>query len=128
MSQERKQMAALHLRLGAKAIDIALIFFITLGLIGLLGVESPIPSCVFLGLFLLSDGISGQSIGKRVFKIRVIVFRTQKPIGFGRSIVRNSLALSSLLLLPAIINYILYVSYFRILGDFLAGTCVIKET
>ena len=128
MSQERKQMAALHLRLGAKAIDIALIFFITLGLIGLLGVESPIPSFVFLGLFLLSDGIGGQSIGKRVFNIRVIVFRTQQPIGFVRSIVRNSVALSSLLLLPAIINYILYVYYFRILGDFLAGTCVIKET
>lgn len=128
MSQERKQMAALHLRLGAKAIDIALLLFITLGLIGLLGVESPIPSFVFLGLFLLSDGIGGQSIGKRVFNIRAVVFKSQRPIGFGRSIVRNSVALSYFLLLPAVINYILYVSYFRRVGDFLAGTCVIKDT
>ena len=128
MSQERKRMAALHLRLGAKAIDIALLFLITLALTSLLGSESLIPSFVFLGLFLLSDGIGGQSIGKRVFNIRVIVFRTQQPIGFVRSIVRNSVALSYVFVLPAVFNYILYVIYFRRLGDFLAGTCVIKET
>ena len=122
------QMAALHIRLIAKFIDLIICFLIYAILTSLVGRETILPEITFFSLFILSDSINGQSIGKRLLKIRAIEFKTQKPIGFIRSIIRNSLALSNFLLIPAAINYILYVSYFRRLGDFVAGTCVVKAT
>lgn len=122
------QMAALHLRLIAKFIDLLLCFAIYALLSSLVGRETVLPEIAFFSLFLLSDSVKGQSIGKRLLKIRALEFKTQKPIGFVRSIIRNSLVLLNFLLIPAAINYILYVSYYRRLGDFLAGTCVVKTT
>ena len=122
------QMAALHIRFIAKFIDLIVCFSIYTLISTLFGRETALPEIAFFSLFLLSDSINGQSIGKRLLNIRVIEFKTQNSIGFIRSIVRNSLALLNFLLIPAVIDYILYVSYFRRLGDFIAGTCVVKTT
>lgn len=126
-------IASLHLRVLAKFIDFLICFFISLILTYLLGKNplgeySQIPNIVFVILFVLSDASHGQSIGKKLCNIRVVNFKTQAPIGLGRSLLRNLFALLNFLVLPAVLNYILYVSYYRRLGDFIAGTCVVIDT
>ena len=81
----------------------------------------------YLILFLLGDTFHGQSIGKRLLKIQIVNFKTQKPTGFIISVVRNLICLLNFTLIFAAINYILFVYYYRNLSDFLTGTCVIEN-
>ena len=77
----------------AKAVDLALLV--------LLSVLLPHPAGVFLGLIyvIVQDGLPGaQSVGKRLFKLRVVMFSgvgdgglgPQKPCDLTRSAIRNA--------------------------------------
>ena len=81
---------------------------------------------LFLLLIFTSDINQGQSIGNRLLKIQVVNFKTGKPAGVIQSIIRNLVFPLNFFLIPLAVNYILYVSYFRMMGDFLSGTCVVS--
>lgn len=121
------QMASTFHRFAAKMIDLTLLLVVLTSAIGLFGIESLAVQLLLASLFLISDGFNGQSLGKRLCKIQVVNFKTAEPIGFIRSIIRNSVFIINILLIPTVINAILLVSYYRRLGDFLAGTCVISS-
>ena len=78
------------------------------------------------GYFIVCELImNGQSIGKRIFKLRVIR-DNGLPVGFSQSLVRN-------LIRPAVdmlyigLFVILFSKHHKRLGDFAAGTVVISE-
>ena len=121
-----QQMASLVSRTLAIIIDIA-IFLAISRLIGFIfSLEYDSVNIVFLFLIFVSDVYHGQSIGKRLLKIQVVNFKTGKPAGAIRSIIRNILFPLNILLISLAVNYILYVSYFRMMGDFVSGTCVVN--
>lgn len=75
----------------------------------------------FLGYFLLKDGLGeGQSLAKRIFRIRVIR-RDGQPCGFGRSILRNLILVIPLF---ALVDALMVFKGRRI-GDLLGGTLVV---
>jgi uncharacterized RDD family membrane protein YckC len=43
----------------------------------------------WLVYFLFKDGLGGQSVGKRMMKIRVVHHDTKRPCSFGQSFWRN---------------------------------------
>lgn len=75
-----------------------------------------------LGYFLLSDSLpNGQSIGKKLLRIRVINEKSGKPCSVGQSLLRN-------VTFPlGIFDWIfIFFGSHRRLGDFLASTIVVK--
>jgi len=77
------------------------------------------------GYFLLRDGLSGGSLGKRICGLRVVDARTGEPCRLVQSVVRN-------LLLVAIGAVDLVVPFFRPdgrrIGDTVAGTVVVGRS
>lgn len=75
---------------------------------------------VFWAYFLFSDGIFGQGVGKRVMKIKVVNFGTNKSCSFAQSFWRN---LSGVL----IIDWFLALGKKQMrLGDMIANTQVVN--
>lgn len=69
----------------AKGVDLCVIF--------LLSIVLPYPVGVLLGFFytLVHDGIKdGQSLGKRLFHLKVIHLKDHKPCTLRESVIRNS--------------------------------------
>ena len=79
---------------------------------------------IYLYLF-LKDGFKGQSLLKRVFKLKVVDIKTGKPCRIWQSCLRNTIFIIPLFL---IIEYTImtYSSNLRRLGDRIAGTKVIE--
>lgn len=122
------QLTPIHKRIIAYIIDVVL--FITIAVLfsflsDFISIEYDFFKFCLI-LFLLGDTFHGQSIGKRLLKIQIVNFKTQKPTGFIVSVVRNLICLLNFTLIFAVINYILFVYYYRNLPDFLTGTCVIE--
>lgn len=123
------QLAPIHKRIIACIIDFTICMVIGISSVfafDFMSVQHDYALEICLILFLLGDMFHGQSIGKRLLKIQIINFKTQKPTGFIVSIVRNLICLSNSTLIFTAINYILFVYYYRNLSDFLTGTCVIE--
>ncbi len=124
------QLALIHKRIIAYIIDAVLLITIAVlfsFLSDFISIEYDYFFKFCLILFLLGDTFHGQSIGKRLLKIQIVNFKTQKPTGFIISVVRNLICLLNFTLIFAAINYILFVYYYRNLSDFLTGTCVIEN-
>lgn len=121
------QLASTFHRFVAKMIDLTLLLVLQISIIGLFGIETLATQLLLAMLFLISDGFNGQSLGKRLCNIQVVNFKSTQPIGIIRSIIRNSVFIMNILLIPTVVNTILMVSYHRRMGDFLAGTCVINK-
>lgn len=121
-----QQMASLVSRTLAIIIDIAIFLAISILIGFIFSLEYDSVNMAFLFLIFVSDVYQGQSVGKRLLKIQVVNFKTGKPAGAIRSIIRNILFPLNILLIPLAVNYILYVSYFRMMGDFVSGTCVVN--
>ena len=115
------QLAPIHKRIIAYIIDAVLLITIAVlfsFLSDFISIEYDYFFKFCLILFLLGDAFHGQSIGKRLLKIQIVNFKTQKPTGFIISVVRNLICL---------LNFTLIVYYYRNLSDFLTGTCVIEN-
>ena len=89
----------------------------------------PSPTATGLAFFLLiyllfKDGLSGQSLGKRVFKLMVIDKTTNQPCGLGKSLLRNiDMLLPFMPLLELVILW--FSKDGRRIGDRLANTVVV---
>lgn len=127
-------------------IQLLMIFFILLGVrlaeVSLavletrLGLNWPIAGTILIS-FLISFGYfivletvwSGQTLGKRWLRLRVMR-QDGRPIGFYEAMIRNVVRLVDLMPIPSyfvgIISIFLSPEYRR-LGDYAAGTVVVKE-
>lgn len=78
---------------------------------------------ILMAYLLFSDALAnGQSLGKRLLKIKVVDFKTGKPCSVLQSFLRNVTIFLGLFDLIFLIS-----RYRRRFGDFLASTLVIKE-
>ena len=89
-----------------------------------IGKEAAFIFAVSIGViyFLFSDGLpNGQSIGKRILKIRVVDIETLHPCSLSQSFIRN-------ITFPlGIIDWMfIFFGSHRRLGDFMASTIVVK--
>ena len=118
------RLAAISSRAYARIIDFLIAAsFLSLAGISQLGQEIGLLLCVLYLLF--ADGLfNGQSIGKLVTNIVVIVEQTGRPCGFWHSLLRNTLCL----LLTVVDWAFIFGLKRQRLGDKLAGTQVIKAT
>ena len=79
---------------------------------------------ITIGYFLLRDGISKGSYGKRWLGLMVIDEKTNQPCGFGKSIFRNFI----FIVIGGIDGFIpLFTSDGRKASDMVAGTLVINK-
>ncbi|MDO4895581.1 RDD family protein [Moraxella sp.] len=123
------QLASSQRRVVAYIIDMAICLFVGVAIVLLLeffSIKTKTGNGIWLILFILSDSLNGRSIGKRLLKIQVINFKTQKPANIFTCTIRNAINILNLLTIPIVINAILFFCYNRILADFLTGTCVIN--
>lgn len=123
------QLASSQRRVVAYILDMAICLFAWVGFVLLLkffGIKIKTGNGIWLVLFIISDFLNGRSIGKRLLKIQVINFKTQKPAGILTCTIRNAINILNLLMIPIVINAILFFCYNRILADFLTGTCIIN--
>lgn len=77
---------------------------------------------------LFKDSFEGRSIGKRLFRLKVVDFKTGKVIGPAQSFIRN-ITLMIIIDIPIMIiqEYYTRKPSHRRPGDFLAKTAVVKE-
>jgi uncharacterized RDD family membrane protein YckC len=95
----------------------------------LVGATVLISFLIFWGYFIaLETSLSGQSLGKRLMKIRVVQ-RDGRPVTFYSATVRNLLRIVDFLPLGYLVGLIVAVidSQERRLGDLVAGTVVVKD-
>lgn len=103
------------------------------GLGALLGSAFFIAGLSVAGIYLLvRDGFfQGQSVGKRIFGLRVVHAPTQQPCGFGRSLARNVLWVVPFVSIVVGLEALWRVSHAapgRHWGDRLADTQVVPVT
>jgi uncharacterized RDD family membrane protein YckC len=91
-----------------------------------LGIVMVITFIIHFGYFIFSElATNGQSIGKRIFGLRVIRGNGQ-PIGFSQSLIRGLLR-ATLDMIYVGLFVILFSKQHKRLGDMAAGTLVIAE-
>ena len=122
--------ASFQQRLLAKSIDIfgSLIVAVLLAAI-VVNASFPeyIPGVVWISYLLFADGLgNGQSLGKRFIKIQVVSKKNLQPSGYIRSIIRNIFLFDFVVLVGAAIDWIVWGSTERRVGDWAANTCVIS--
>lgn len=123
------QLASSQRRVVAYIVDMVICLFAGVAIVLLLeffSIKTKTGNGIWLILFILSDFLNGRSIGKRLLKIQVINFKTQKPANIFTCTIRNAINILNLLMIPIVINAILFFCYNRILADFLTDTCVIN--
>jgi uncharacterized RDD family membrane protein YckC len=128
-NENLERLASIPRRIIAKIIDTWGIAAVIGLFAGLLSLISPVVGETAYGILLLpwfayfffKDGLSGQSIGKRMLKIRVVHHETKRPCSFGQSFGRN---LSGLF----IFDWLFALGEKRMrLGDMIANTEVVNE-
>lgn len=88
------------------------------------GLPALVMFLVAFGLWPISEGITGQTIGKRIFNIKV-VNTNYKPIGIGQAFGRFFLGIVDYMLLIGIIIALINKKNQRI-GDMVANTIVVN--
>lgn len=125
--RSQSHLASTPKRFAAKLID-------TLGIVILIGIplsnlggEPPGNSVykaayvlIFCAYFLFSDGVFGQGVGKRLMKIKVVKYGTNKSCSFGQSFWRNFSAIF-------LFDWLFALGKKRMrLGDMIANTQVVN--
>lgn len=126
--EKLERLASIPRRFVAKIIDTWGIAFVIVAVLGLLDTIWPefangmyvIVMLPWIAYFFFKDGLEGQSIGKRIMKIRVVHYDTKRPCSFGQSFWRN---LSGLF----VFDWLFALGKKRMrLGDMIASTEVVK--
>ena len=135
--QGRFEKASIGRRVSASLIDI-FIYYLTGVLLGLFfdtqddgvfsfnleGIGALISFCFLFFLCPISEGVWGQTIGKRFLDIRVVT-KEHKPINLGQAFGRFFLGIIDFMFLIGIVVAVINKNNQRI-GDAAAGTFVIK--
>ena len=122
------QLASVGVRFFAQTIDTTGALFAAVGLVA--AVEAVVPAAkevvadimvaAWFGYVLLKDGWNGQSIGKRLTRIRVVHGDTGAPCTLGQSFVRNFTTVLGIFDALFVLG-----SKSRRLGDIIANTRVV---
>jgi uncharacterized RDD family membrane protein YckC len=125
-----KQVATVWERLIARIVDVIVILAISIPFVPVVkeyGLHEHLPGLLGIVYLLLADGLrNGQSVGKRIVGIQVVTSKNMVPCGVVRSIIRNVFLVDFVFVIGAAIDWIILDGANRRVGDYVAGTCVVR--